>query len=94
MKFYIQLDKKKQDTCTRDYFGYSGEKSPAENISKRNVPGSFPFFLSLGELALSLKNCPGLGRTCAIVSQNRLHFSKVETLAQRPGAIRPGAPDP
>ena len=49
----------------------------------------FLFSLSLSELIRSLKNCPGLRSMFWVVSQKLLHFSKVETLAQRKEAICP-----
>ena len=47
----------------------------------------FLFSLSLSELTLTLKNCPGLRSTFRVVSQKFLHYSKVETWAQRKEAI-------
>lgn len=47
----------------------------------------FLFSLSLSELTLSLKNCPGLRSTFRVVSQKFLHYSKVETLVHRKEAI-------
>lgn len=57
-----------------------------ENLLKMSED-VFLFSLSLSELTLSLKNCPGLRSTFRVVPQKFLHYSKVETLAQRKEAM-------